>query len=191
MSSVSPFMIRKTDENPPTIPSSPSSSSYSSSSSSSPTRQLHGYLQLNEKPHRKKRSFIPENKKDPIYWSQRSKNNLAAQRSRVKRRMNDLVLETKLSQLTNENQVLRAKIDMLARKFGHLTNDEEQVDSTSSKVVAEQESLIDLQSTKNSCSSTVSSPAEEQSLLSSTAEPSVSSMCLKWRLKLFGSSSNP
>jgi len=32
--------------------------------------------------------------------------------------MNDLVLETKLTQLTNENEILRAKIDMLTRKFG-------------------------------------------------------------------------
>jgi len=57
-------------------------------------------------------------KKDSKYWSQRSKNNLSAKRSRVKRRMNDLVLETKLTQLTNENEILRAKIDMLTRKFG-------------------------------------------------------------------------
>jgi vrille protein len=69
---------------------------------------------------------ISDNKKDPIYWSQRSKNNLSAKRSRVKRRMNDLVLETKLTQLNNENEILRAKIDMLTRKFGHLTNEQNQ-----------------------------------------------------------------
>lgn len=205
MSSVSPLMIRKTDEHHPPIPSSPSSSSFSSassssssSSSSSPTRQVRGYLQLNEKSNRKKRSFIPENKKDPIYWSQRSKNNLSAQRSRVKRRMNDLVLETKLTQLSNENQVLKAKIDMLARKFGHLTNDEQRVDSTSSNFVEEKESLLILHSAKNSCLSSQSTtlvsssspPNEEQSLLHRPSEPSVSSMSLKWRFKLFNSSSN-
>lgn len=32
--------------------------------------------------------------------------------------MNDLVLENKLFQLTSENQILRAKIDMLRRIFG-------------------------------------------------------------------------
>jgi hypothetical protein len=32
--------------------------------------------------------------------------------------MNDLVLETKLTQLSNENEILRAKIEMLTRKFG-------------------------------------------------------------------------
>jgi hypothetical protein len=32
--------------------------------------------------------------------------------------VNDLVLETKLTQLTNENEILRAKIEMLTRKFG-------------------------------------------------------------------------
>ena len=204
MSSVSPLMIRKSDEHHPPIPSSPSSSSSfssassassSSSSSSSPTRHVRGYLQLHDKPHRKKRSFIPESKKDPIYWSQRSKNNLSAQRSRVKRRMNDLVLETKLTQLSNENQVLKAKIDMLARKFGHLTNDEEQVDSTSSNLVEENDSLLIVQPAKNSCSSSqaappVPSPHEEQSLLHPSSEPPVSSMCLKWRFKLFNSSSS-
>ena len=192
MSSVSPLMIRKTDEHHLPIPSSPSSSSFStsssssSSSSSSPTRQVNSYLQLNEKSRRKKRSFIPENKKDPIYWSQRSKNNLSAQRSRVKRRMNDLVLETKLSQLSNENQVLRAKIDMLARKFGHLTNDEAPVASKPIQQIEERESFLILNSDKNSPPSS----SEEQSLLHPPPDPPVSSMSLKWRFKLFNSSSN-
>jgi vrille protein len=56
-------------------------------------------------------------KKDSTYGSQRSRNNLSAKRSRDKRRMNDLVLETKLTQLTNENEILRAKIEILKRKF--------------------------------------------------------------------------
>ena len=36
----------------------------------------------------------------------------------MKNRMNDVRLERKLSQLTSENQILRAKIEMLRRKFG-------------------------------------------------------------------------
>jgi vrille protein len=56
-------------------------------------------------------------KTDSNYRAQRSRNNLSAKRSRDKRRMNDLVLETKLTQLTNENEILRAKIEILKRKF--------------------------------------------------------------------------
>lgn len=99
--------------------------SESSASNSSLDEQQQEDTPLNNKSRRKKRSFIPDEKKDPVYWSQRSKNNLSAKRSRVKRRMNDLVLETKLTQLSNENEVLKAKIDMLTRKFGHLTNQEQ------------------------------------------------------------------
>lgn len=113
--------INNSEENHPyhDTPTSSSSSSFSTSSScSSPDIQQKEYVLLNNKSRRKKRAFIPDEKKDPIYWSQRSKNNLSAKRSRVKRRMNDLVLETKLTQLTNENEILRAKIDMLTRKFG-------------------------------------------------------------------------
>ena len=35
----------------------------------------------------------------------------------IQRRMNELVLVKRLTQLTNENEILRAKIDMLFRKF--------------------------------------------------------------------------
>lgn len=100
-------------------------SSTSSSSSSFDDSQQQEDTPLSSQSRRKKRSFIPEEKKDPVYWCQRSKNNLSAKRSRVKRRMNDLVLETKLTQLSNENEVLKAKIDMLTRKFGQLTNEEQ------------------------------------------------------------------
>jgi vrille protein len=92
--------------------------SSSSSSCSSLDIFPEEYLSLTKKSSRKQCASIPDKKKDPIYWSQRSKNNLSAQRSRVKRRMNDLVLETKLTQLSNENEILRAKIEMLTRKFG-------------------------------------------------------------------------
>ena len=44
--------------------------------------------------------------------------NYSSQRSRTKKRMNDMVLQTKLTQLTNENEILRAKIEILKRKFG-------------------------------------------------------------------------
>jgi len=98
---------------------------FSSSSSSCSSQDIpqEEYILLNNKSSRKKRAFIPDNKKTPIYWSQRSRNTLSAKRSRVKRRVNDLVLETKLTQLTNDNEILRAKIDMLTRKFDQLHHD--------------------------------------------------------------------
>ena len=43
-------------------------------------------------PARKRRDFIPNDLKDNHYWERRRKNNLAAKRSREKRRMNDIVL---------------------------------------------------------------------------------------------------
>lgn len=52
---------------------------------------------------RRKREFIPDEKKDAMYWEKRRKNNEAAKRSREKRRLNDLVLENKLIALGEEN----------------------------------------------------------------------------------------
>lgn len=43
-------------------------------------------------PARKRRDFIPNDMKDDHYWERRRKNNLAAKRSREKRRFNDIVL---------------------------------------------------------------------------------------------------
>lgn len=43
-------------------------------------------------PARKRRDFIPNDMKDDQYWERRRKNNLAAKRSREKRRLNDIVL---------------------------------------------------------------------------------------------------
>jgi hypothetical protein len=43
-------------------------------------------------PARKRRDFIPNEMKDDHYWERRRKNNLAAKRSREKRRLNDIVL---------------------------------------------------------------------------------------------------
>jgi len=166
----------------------PTSSSFSTSSScSSPDIQQKEYVLLNNKSRRKKRAFIPDDKKDPIYWSQRSKNNLSAKRSRVKRRMNDLVLETKLTQLTNENEILRAKIDMLARKFGHLTNkeeDEEELEKLNNNKSEETEvlNLLDQSSKSN--------PIEEQSLIDKPSTSISSPMPIKWRFKLFNMTSN-
>ncbi|XP_040014009.1 nuclear factor interleukin-3-regulated protein [Xiphias gladius] len=67
---------------------------------------------------RRKREFIPEEKKDTLYWERRRKNNEAAKRSREKRRINDMVLESKLMALGEENASLKAELLSLKLKFG-------------------------------------------------------------------------
>ncbi|NXH87276.1 NFIL3 protein, partial [Edolisoma coerulescens] len=71
---------------------------------------------------RRKREFIPDEKKDAMYWEKRRKNNEAAKRSREKRRLNDLVLESKLIALGEENATLKAELLSLKLKFGLITS---------------------------------------------------------------------
>ena len=68
-------------------------------------------------PQRKRRDFIPEEFKDDHYWERRRKNNLAAKRSREKRRINDIVLEAKVFELKKFNNVLKLKLELLTKKY--------------------------------------------------------------------------
>ncbi|KAM9745248.1 nuclear factor, interleukin 3 regulated, member 6 [Menidia menidia] len=67
---------------------------------------------------RRKREFIPQDKKDEGYWDKRRKNNEAAKRSREKRRVNDMVLESRVLALLEENARLRAELLALKFRFG-------------------------------------------------------------------------
>ncbi|XP_041792003.1 uncharacterized protein LOC121605937 [Chelmon rostratus] len=67
---------------------------------------------------RRKREFIPEEKKDALYWEKRRKNNEAAKRSREKRRMNDYVLESHLMALKEENARLSTELMAIKMHFG-------------------------------------------------------------------------
>ncbi|KPP68979.1 hypothetical protein Z043_112297 [Scleropages formosus] len=67
---------------------------------------------------RRKREFIPAEKKDDLYWERRRKNNEAARRSREKRRLHDMVLENKLIALREENATLKAELLSLKLRFG-------------------------------------------------------------------------
>lgn len=69
---------------------------------------------------RRQREFLPEEKKDTVYWEKRRKNNEAAKRSREKRRLNDTALEGKLAALLEENALLRAELRALKHHFGLL-----------------------------------------------------------------------
>nr|NP_001071771.1 transcription factor protein [Ciona intestinalis]BAE06578.1 transcription factor protein [Ciona intestinalis] len=59
-----------------------------------------------------------EDSKNKDYWVRRRKNNEAARRSREKRRMNDLLLERRVLQLSEENKQLRAQLVALKIKYG-------------------------------------------------------------------------
>lgn len=67
---------------------------------------------------RKQREFIPDNKKDDSYWDRRRRNNEAAKRSREKRRYNDMILETRVVELSKENHVLKAQLAAIKDKYG-------------------------------------------------------------------------
>ncbi|XP_045146232.1 NFIL3 like protein [Echinops telfairi] len=69
---------------------------------------------------RRQREFMPEDKKDSIYWEKRRKNNEAAKRSREKRRLNDAAMEGRLEALLEENALLRAELRALKLRFGLL-----------------------------------------------------------------------
>ncbi|XP_022708423.1 pollen-specific leucine-rich repeat extensin-like protein 2 isoform X2 [Varroa jacobsoni] len=69
-------------------------------------------------PQRKQREFIPDSKKDDSYWDRRRRNNEAAKRSREKRRLNDMVLETRVLELVKENSMLRAELNAIREKYG-------------------------------------------------------------------------
>ncbi|XP_059846973.1 nuclear factor interleukin-3-regulated protein-like [Hypanus sabinus] len=71
---------------------------------------------------RRKREFMPEEKKDASYWEKRRKNNEAAKRSREKRRLNDLVLENKMLALSEENACLRAELLSLKVRYGLISS---------------------------------------------------------------------
>ncbi|CAB1444304.1 unnamed protein product [Pleuronectes platessa] len=73
---------------------------------------------LLQKGPRRKREFIPEEKKDALYWEKRQKNNEAAKRSRVKRRIHDYVLESHFMALKEENARLSAELMAIKLHFG-------------------------------------------------------------------------
>ncbi|KAM6167444.1 NFIL3 like protein [Erethizon dorsatum] len=69
---------------------------------------------------RRQREFMPEEKKDTVYWEKRRKNNEAAKRSREKRRLNDVATEGRLAALLEENALLRAELRALKLHLGLL-----------------------------------------------------------------------
>ncbi|XP_076338605.1 uncharacterized protein LOC143240285 [Tachypleus tridentatus] len=94
---------------------------------------------------RKQREFIPDSKKDDSYWDRRRRNNEAARRSRQKRRLNDLVLESKVLELTKENIILRAELGAIRDRYCISTEtlpNPDKVQLTSCAEVLDQCSLV-------------------------------------------------
>ena len=79
-------------------------------------------------PSRKRREFIPETNKDQSYWEKRRKNNEAARRSREKRRVQDVVLENRIIELSRDNLGLRNELFAIKKKFGIPLNETFQYD---------------------------------------------------------------
>lgn len=67
---------------------------------------------------RRKRESIPAVKKDEGYWNKRKKNNEAAKRSREKRRISDMVVESQVLALLEDNARLKAELLALKFRFG-------------------------------------------------------------------------
>ncbi|XP_076441205.1 uncharacterized protein LOC143280446 [Babylonia areolata] len=73
---------------------------------------------------RAKREFVPDSKKDDIYWTKRRKNNVSARLSRMKRKTMEQFMEQKLIKLEEENNELRHELEALKKMFGDkLTKD--------------------------------------------------------------------
>ncbi|XP_054913367.1 nuclear factor interleukin-3-regulated protein-like [Poeciliopsis prolifica] len=79
---------------------------------------FHAESDLVRKGPRRKREFIPEEKKDALYWEKRRKNNEAAKRSREKRKLNDYALESHFMALKEENTRLSSELMAIKLHFG-------------------------------------------------------------------------
>lgn len=88
-------------------------------------------------PSRKRREFIPETNKDQSYWEKRRKNNEAARRSREKRRVQDVVLENRIIELSRDNLQLRNELYAIKKKFGLPLNETFQMDENESESQSE------------------------------------------------------
>ncbi|XP_071162049.1 transcription factor atf-2-like isoform X1 [Mytilus edulis] len=97
-------------------------------------------------PSRKRREFIPETNKDQCYWEKRRKNNEAARRSREKRRIQDVVLENRIIELSRDNLGLRNELYAIKKKFGIPLNETFQLDENEKESHSEKARLYSLNS---------------------------------------------
>lgn len=101
---------------------------------------------------RKQREFTPDSKKDDTYWDRRRRNNAAAKRSREKRRLNDMLLEKRVVQLSRENHILRAQVTAVFKSYGIRTETLIDMDQVMATLPTEDQ-LLNICSTPRSLSS--------------------------------------
>ncbi|XP_026171881.1 TEF transcription factor, PAR bZIP family member a isoform X2 [Mastacembelus armatus] len=69
-----------------------------------------------------KKVFVPEEQKDEKYWQRRTKNNLAAKRSRDARRLKENQITVRAAFLERENTALRSEVAELRKECGRYKN---------------------------------------------------------------------
>lgn len=69
-----------------------------------------------------KKVFVPEEQKDDKYWHRRSKNNVAAKRSRDARRLKENQITVRAAFLERENTALRTEVAELRKECGRYKN---------------------------------------------------------------------
>lgn len=149
----------------------------SSSSSSSSSSRLNwdipqeNFILLNDPSSQKE-------KKSPVCRYQQT-----TKRSRIKKRMNDVMLESKLKQLSNENEILRAKINMLSKKFGHLTSENDEQFEFNELTTIQQPTVLNI---LDQSSTQINHSNQDLSLTTKKEQLSLekSSIPIKLRLKL-------
>ena len=138
-------------------------------------------------PQRKRRDFIPAELKDESYWERRRKNNLAAKRSREKRRLNDIVLETKVLELTNINNLMKLKFDLCIKKYNIHEDDIEKLFEENKHLLVIQESLdmSDLLTNEDSLTPGFDNDYEDKNFSSTSSYLSSSSSTTSGKRKSF------
>lgn len=79
---------------------------------------------------KRKKTFVLTNEKDDKYWQRRSKNNMAARRSREARRLKENQIALRTAFLEKENAALRAALDKSAEENEKLTSDNKRLQQT-------------------------------------------------------------
>ncbi|XP_037547414.1 TEF transcription factor, PAR bZIP family member a [Nematolebias whitei] len=69
-----------------------------------------------------KKVFVPEDQKDDKYWQRRTKNNIAAERSRAARRLKENQITVRAAFLERENTALRSEVVELRKECGRFRN---------------------------------------------------------------------
>lgn len=123
---------------------------------------------------RARREFVPDYRKDAIYWNKRLKNNDSARRSRIKRKAMEKLMEHRMVELQKENMELRYELNALKRMFGDqtptdLNSPSPSSSSSQSSVASNSASISDSNDRSDSSSPLVTMDDEHRQTKSSDA----------------------